>query len=113
MVEMGSFVAILFGQVLGAWLATHPNYELMTSIAVLAIGLAGYLASRRIPNTPALSANLAIQWNPIIETYKNVKANLGTTNLMVSNCCHFLVLVFWCDLAGAVSKYGKTRPSWR
>ncbi|MDO8962180.1 MAG: MFS transporter [Methylophilus sp.] len=73
MVEMGTFVAILFGQILGAWLATHPNYELLTSVAVLAIGLVGYLASRQIPNTPALSSKLVIQWNPIIETYQNVK----------------------------------------
>jgi MFS family permease len=73
MVEMGTFVAILFGQILGAWLATHPNYALLTSFTVLTIGVVGYLASRQIPNTPALSGKLTIQWNPIIETYQNVK----------------------------------------
>lgn len=73
MVEMGSFVAILLGQVLGAWLATHPNYVLFTSMSVIGIAVMGYLASRNIPVTPALSSALKIQWNPIIETYRNVK----------------------------------------
>lgn len=96
MVEMGSFVAILFGQVLGAWLAIHPSYELMTSIAVLSIGLAGYLASRKIPNTPALSANLAIQWNPIIETYKNVKLIWAQQTLWLA-----IVAISWFWFFGA------------
>lgn len=96
MVEMGSFVAILFGQILGAWLATHHSYELMTSIAVLSIGIAGYLASRNIPNTPALSENLVIQWNPIIETYKNVKLIWAQQTLWLA-----IVAISWFWFFGA------------
>ncbi|EUJ11743.1 MFS transporter [Methylophilaceae bacterium 11] len=73
MVEMGSFVAILLGQVLGAWLAIQPDYALLTSVAVIGIAMIGYVSSRQIPVTPALSTALRIQWNPIIETCRNVK----------------------------------------
>ena len=73
MVEMGSFVAILLGQVLGAWLATLAHHELFTSIAILFIALLGYCTSRGVPNSPAADSTLKINWNPITETIRNVK----------------------------------------
>jgi MFS family permease len=73
MVEMGSFVAILLGQVLGAWLATVSHHELFTSLAILLIALMGYFTSRGVPNTPAADSKLTINWNPITEAIKNVK----------------------------------------
>ena len=73
MVEMGSFVAILLGQVLGAWLATLAHHELFTSIAILFIALLGYCTSRGLPNSPAADSTLKINLNPITETIRNVK----------------------------------------
>jgi MFS family permease len=73
MVEMGSFVAILLGQILGAWLATVQNHEAFTSIAIVLIAIMGYWTSRGVPNTPAADPSLKINWNPITETIKNVK----------------------------------------
>ncbi|MDP3309039.1 MFS transporter [Methylotenera sp.] len=73
MVEMGSFVAILLGQVLGAWLAIQNSHEIITSIAIIAIAALGYWTSRGVPNSPAAAPNLKINWNPITETYRNVK----------------------------------------
>jgi MFS family permease len=73
MVEMGSFIAILLGQVLGAWLATLANHELIISLAIILIAAMGYWASRGVPNTPAADPSLKINWNPITETIKNVK----------------------------------------
>lgn len=73
MVEMGSFVAILLGQVLGAWLATVSHHEIFTSMAILAIAIMGYWTSRGVPNSPAADPKLRINWNPITETIKNVK----------------------------------------
>jgi hypothetical protein len=96
LVEMGSFVAILLGQILGAWLATHPNYELLTSLAVMSIGLIGYLASRKIPHTPALTQGLNIQWNPIVETYKNVKLIWAQQSLWLA-----IVAISWFWFFGA------------
>jgi MFS family permease len=73
MVEMGSFVAILLGQVLGASLATVSHHELFTSIAIITIGFLGYFTSQGIPDSPAADPSLKINWNPITETVKNVK----------------------------------------
>ena len=73
MVEMGSFVAILLGQVLGAWLATVASQAFFTSITILSIATLGYCTSRGVPNTPAAEPALKINWNPITETIKNVK----------------------------------------
>ena len=73
MVEMGSFVAILLGQVLGAWLASVAQHELFTSIAILLIAILGYCTSRGVPNSPAADSALKINWNPITETIRNVK----------------------------------------
>ncbi len=73
MVEMGSFVAILLGQVFGAWLATVSHHEALTSLAVLAVAAAGYFTSRGVPHTPAADSTLTINWNPVSETIKNVK----------------------------------------
>lgn len=68
----------------------------MTSIAVLAIGLVGYFASRQIPNTPTLTEGLAIQWNPIIETYKNVKLIWAQQSLWLG-----IVAISWFWFFGA------------
>lgn len=73
MVEMGSFVAILLGQVLGASLATIAHHELFTSIAIITIGFLGYFSSKGIPYSPAADPSLNINWNPITETIKNIK----------------------------------------
>jgi MFS family permease len=73
MLEMGTFVAILIGQVAGAWLAIQSQHEALTSIAILIIAALGYRTSRDIPNSPAASPDLKINWNPISETYRSIQ----------------------------------------
>ncbi len=73
-VEMGSFLAILLGQVLGAWLATLAHNELLSSAAIITIAILGYFTSRGIPNSPAADPHLKINWNPITETFHNLKS---------------------------------------
>lgn len=73
MVEMGSFVAILLGQVLGAWLGSQEQHAAITSLAILLIAILGYQVSRGIPSTPSPAPNLNINWNPITETIKNIR----------------------------------------
>ena len=73
MVEMGSFIAILLGQVLGAWLATVSHHELFTSISILFIAAMGYWTSLGIPNSPAADAHLKINWNPVTETIRSIQ----------------------------------------
>jgi len=71
MVEMGTFIAILLGQMLGAWLIMHHPYALRASITVLIIAILGYWTSRSIPLSPAADPSIQIQWNPFTETLRS------------------------------------------
>ena len=73
MLEMGTFVAILLGQVMGAALATAMHGGILTSITVVGIALLGYAMSRGIPNSPAADPSLKINWNPVTGTWRNIQ----------------------------------------
>jgi MFS family permease len=96
MVEMGSFVAILLGQVLGAWLSMQSHHELYTSITILLIGFIGYFSSQGIPETPAAVSHLKINWNPITETVRNVKLIWPQQSIWVA-----IVAISWFWFYGA------------
>ncbi|HWW04981.1 MFS transporter [Collimonas sp.] len=72
-IEMGTFVGILLGEVLGAVLVVHKPWgtELVAG-GTLAIAVIGWLFSRGIPLTPAAEPGLKINWNPITETVRNL-----------------------------------------
>jgi MFS family permease len=72
MVEMGTFIAILLGQMIGAGLGMHQGSELVTGISIVGLAFLGYFASKQIPNSPAAEPGLKINWNPITETGRNI-----------------------------------------
>jgi MFS family permease len=84
MVEMGSFVAILLGQVLGAWLGMRHGGEWLTGITIVLIAILGYGVSRQVPNSPAADANLKINWNPITETARNIALIWKTQQIWIA-----------------------------
>ena len=96
LVEMGTFVAILLGQVLGAWLATSKNYPLFTSIAIFLIAVLGYGTSRRIPYSAPSDAALKINWNPLTETVKNVRLIWSNQTLWLA-----IIAISWFWFFGA------------
>ena len=72
LVESGTFVAILIGTLAGGLLAgagVHPSW---IALAGLQVAAAGYLASRAIPAAPAPVPMLAINLNPVSETWRNI-----------------------------------------
>ena len=74
LVEMGTFVAILLGTMLGGALVAIPGMG-PTYVAVISIviAIAGRIASGFIPASPAPVPELKINWNPITETWANLK----------------------------------------
>ncbi|MBI3523481.1 MAG: MFS transporter [Betaproteobacteria bacterium] len=84
MVEMGTFVAILLGEILGAWLATTAHGSVLTSLTVVGIAILGYWTSRKIPLSPAADADLKINWNPITETWRNIAFIRGNRTVWLS-----------------------------
>jgi 1-acyl-sn-glycerol-3-phosphate acyltransferase len=74
MVEMGTFVAILLGTIAGGLVvAIKPGGPLLAGTLGIAIAVAGWLISRAIPATSAPAPDLRINWNPITETWKNLR----------------------------------------
>lgn len=74
LVESGTFLAILIGTIIGgAIAAAGMDLAFWLSITVLTVAVIGYWVSREIPLTPSVVPELEINWNPITETYKNLK----------------------------------------
>ena len=73
LIEMGTFVAILLGEILGAWLATSSSGAIATSLTVFSLAVLGFWVSRGVPHSPASDPDLKINWNPITETWHNLR----------------------------------------
>jgi 1-acyl-sn-glycerol-3-phosphate acyltransferase len=72
-IEMGTFVGILLGEVLGAMLVLHEPWGVqLVAGGTVAIAVLGWLCSRGVPHTPAPAPLLKIDPNPLTETLRNV-----------------------------------------
>jgi 1-acyl-sn-glycerol-3-phosphate acyltransferase len=73
MVEMGTFVAILLGQVAGGLLVAMPEVGARNvALGCVAVALLGRLVAQAIPAAPATDPGLRINWNPVSETWRNL-----------------------------------------
>jgi 1-acyl-sn-glycerol-3-phosphate acyltransferase len=85
LVESATFVAILLGTIAGGLLIAIETHGAKASgIACILIAVAGYLVSRGIPLTPAAAPELRINWNPITETWRNIRAAQKTRIVWLS-----------------------------
>ncbi len=97
MVEMGTFVAILLGQLAGGLLVVVPGVgPTLAGGACLAIAVVGRLTAQAIPASPPHDTRLAINWNPVSETLRNLK--LARTDVVVFRS---LLGISWMWLFGA------------
>jgi 1-acyl-sn-glycerol-3-phosphate acyltransferase len=98
MVEMGTFVAILLGQVAGGLLVAVPQIgHLSVAIACVAVALIGRAVAQAIPPAPATDPSLVVNWNPVSETWRNLK--LAHENIVVFRS---LLGISWMWFFGAV-----------
>ena len=98
MVEMGTFVAILLGQVVGGLLVAIPRVgPTYVAIGCIALALIGRSVAQFIPSTPATDPHLVINWNPLTETWNNLKLAHGNTVVFRS-----LLGISWMWFFGAV-----------
>jgi 1-acyl-sn-glycerol-3-phosphate acyltransferase len=82
MVEMGTFVAILLGQVAGGLLVDIPTVgPQIVGGACIALAVVGRVVAHAIPSSPASEPGLQINWNPFSETWRNLK--LAHENVVV------------------------------
>jgi 1-acyl-sn-glycerol-3-phosphate acyltransferase len=98
MVEMGTFVAILLGNVAGGLLVAIPEIgRHEVAIACVLLGVAGRAIAQFIPSAPAFDPALKINFNPVSETLRNLKLARG--NLVVFRS---LLGISWMWFFGAV-----------
>jgi 1-acyl-sn-glycerol-3-phosphate acyltransferase len=98
MVEMGTFVAILLGQVAGGLLIAIPGQGASyVAWGCAAVAVAGRLVARAIPVSPATDPHLRINWNPFTETWRNLKLAHGNLTVFRS-----LLGISWMWFFGAV-----------
>ncbi|MBN3762661.1 MFS transporter [Burkholderia sp. Ac-20365] len=74
MVEMGTFVAILLGTILGGAAAgSNVHGATILAFSCVAIALIGRAASGFVPPSTPSQPDLRINWNPVSETWRNLK----------------------------------------
>jgi len=82
MVEMGTFVAILLGSLAGGLLVSIPGVGAhYVAVACFAVAILGRLTAQAVPASPSTDPGLVINWNPVSETWRNLKLAHG--NLVV------------------------------
>jgi 1-acyl-sn-glycerol-3-phosphate acyltransferase len=97
-VEMGTFVAILLGNVVGGLLIAVPQTG-PVEVAWACFGLAvlGRVLAHAVPASPATDPGLVINWNPFTETWRNLKLAHGNVVVFRS-----LLGISWMWFFGAV-----------
>jgi len=83
MIEMGTFVAILLGNLAGGLLIALPAGAWLSgaqavAVVSLVLGVLGRAVSQFVPATPATAPDLKINWNPFTETWANLKLAHGS-----------------------------------
>jgi MFS family permease len=98
MVEMGTFVAILLGNVAGGLLVAIPEVgHTSVAVACVAVALLGRLTSARIPSLTAANPTLKINWNPVTETLHNLRLAMANRSVFIT-----LLGISWMWFFGAI-----------
>jgi len=97
MVEMGTFVAILLGTIVGGLLMAQPNGVHLVAWGCIGVAVLGRLTAQAVPASPSSEPDLKINWNPISETWRNLK--LARENIAVFRS---LLGISWMWFFGAV-----------
>ena len=84
LVQMGTFLAILTGMLIGGYIL-HINVSgEWISMLVLAVAIVGYLGARQIPVTPMAEPDLQVNWNIFSQTWRILR--LTRQNRTVFHC---------------------------
>ncbi|WP_395688898.1 MFS transporter, partial [Caenimonas koreensis] len=98
MVEMGTFVAILLGNVAGGLIVAIPEVGRQdVAIACVLLAIVGRAVAQMIPSAPATDPGLKVNFNPVSETWRNLKLAHGNVVVFRS-----LLGISWMWFFGAV-----------
>lgn len=83
LVQMGTFVAILTGTMVGGILASIDDAENAIALAIVGFAIAGYVSARSIPYTEAAAPKLKLSYNFAAETWRTIQLVSRERNLFV------------------------------
>lgn len=73
LIEAGTFIAILLGQVLGGTLIISKNGNHLITLGLVTIAVLGFISSLFIPKTPRGQPDLSLSFNIFKETWQIIK----------------------------------------
>ncbi|MBC3304620.1 MFS transporter [Pseudomonas sp. SWRI18] len=79
LVEMGTFLAILAGTIGAGIMMSATHYAPVVAVAIVAVAVLGYLASRSIPRAAASTPGLRLNWNIFSQSWATLRLGLGQT----------------------------------
>ncbi len=85
MVQMGTFVGILTGQLIGAMLVTSGQHGIeLIMMATVAVAFSGWLCTRAVPVTPAADPALTVNRNPFTEIGRNLRFAAANRDVFIA-----------------------------
>ena len=97
MIEMGTFVAILLGTILGAIIGGMDQVSAWLFVLVLAVAVVGWFASRYVPIAPASAPEQPVNWNLFTATSRLIGLALENRAVFLS-----ILGISWFWLIGGV-----------
>jgi 1-acyl-sn-glycerol-3-phosphate acyltransferase len=98
LIELGTFVSILLGTILGGILmGIKPHGAAWVSVATVAVAVAGYLTSRKIPRVPPQTPTLQVSRNLFRPTLELVRRAKKVRSVYLS-----ILAISWFWLVGSI-----------
>ena len=96
-IEMGTFLAILLGTLVGGVLIMEKDFgRIYISVLVVSIAVLGWLSSRKIPLAQSVDEQLIINWNIFSETWNII--SIATKSRLIFGT---IVAISWFWFVGA------------
>jgi len=70
LIELGTFVTILLGTMVGGFLVLEPWGKPVLSVMLVVLGIAAWAATLKMPAAPSVSPGLTLDWNIVRQTGK-------------------------------------------
>jgi hypothetical protein len=97
LVQMGTYIAILGGTIIGGVLIAIDDYgSLLVSLIVVLVAVTGWWASRFIPKAEAADSHLPVDWNIFRQTFKILLYAISDKGIFVA-----IIAISWFWFIGA------------
>jgi len=84
LIDMGTFLAILLGTIIGGMVIGTAHGPALIGGAVVVVAMVGYGVSRTVPQALPTAPDLKIDWNPVTATIDCLRIIRGTRSVFLS-----------------------------